>query len=269
MNSPYSPSATSQTAPGAVGDNKKPLWIAVGALGAAVLALGGTLAYTQMKPAATPADAVAMAPAAAVVAPAATTPAPKAQAIIDEPAPRVTPAPKPAPKVVHRAPAPVRHDGYNNGYPTGNVGQTPGSYQVAQPAPRQVCVNCGLIESVTPVQRAGQTNGVGAVAGGVLGAIVGNQVGHGNGRAAATVLGAVGGGYAGNAVQRNINKSTTYQVRVRMEDGSYRTVEQATAPAIGARVTVDGNVLRGTENAAYGPAPAPNSGYVNTTGSAY
>ena len=35
---------------------------------------------------------------------------------------------------------------------------------------------------------------MGAVAGGVLGAVLGNQVGHGNGRAAATLLGAVGGG---------------------------------------------------------------------------
>lgn len=38
---------------------------------------------------------------------------------------------------------------------------------------------------------------IGAIAGG----LIGNQVGHGNGRTLATVAGAVGGGYAGNRIQ--------------------------------------------------------------------
>jgi outer membrane lipoprotein SlyB len=116
---------------------------------------------------------------------------------------------------------------------------------VVQAAPAQpVCKNCGTIESVTPVTRKGQASGVGAVAGGVLGGVVGNQFGKGNGRAAMTVLGALGGGVAGHHVERNMKKTTVYAVRVRMQDGSSKTIEQANAPAVGARVVVDGNAVR-------------------------
>ena len=118
----------------------------------------------------------------------------------------------------------------------------------ATPAPSTkvavACANCGVIESVVAVQRKGQGTGVGAVAGGVLGAAVGNQMGHGNGRAAMTVLGAVGGGLAGNEVEKRARSETVFQVRVRMEDGTVRTLEQIHAPAIGERVIVQGNTLK-------------------------
>lgn len=111
----------------------------------------------------------------------------------------------------------------------------------ARPA---LCTTCGTVESVNAVQRAAPPSGVGAVAGGVVGGLLGNQVGGGSGRAAATVLGAVGGGFAGNAIEKKTRTVTTYQVRVRMQDGSVRSVEQGSAPAIGAPVVVEGNTLR-------------------------
>ncbi|MGH6625449.1 MAG: glycine zipper 2TM domain-containing protein [Burkholderiaceae bacterium] len=115
---------------------------------------------------------------------------------------------------------------------------------VAHVARAPVCRNCGTVESVTPVQRSAPTSGVGAVAGGVAGALLGNQVGGGNGRAAMTVLGAVGGGFAGNAIEKNMKTQTSYQMRVRMRDGSVRTVEQATALAAGSPVLVERNTVR-------------------------
>jgi outer membrane lipoprotein SlyB len=121
---------------------------------------------------------------------------------------------------------------------------------------KPICTTCGTIEAVTPVTRPGKGSGVGMVAGGVLGAVVGNQVGSGNGRTAATVLGAVGGGWAGNAVEKNIKKDTVYNVRVRMQDGSTRTLEQASAPAVGSKVTVEGSSLRTDDGTVYAPAPA-------------
>ena len=120
---------------------------------------------------------------------------------------------------------------------------------------KPVCASCGTIEAVTPVTRPGKGSGVGMVAGGVLGAVLGNQVGGGNGRTAATVLGAVGGGWSGNAVEKNIKKDTVYSVRVRMKDGSSRTLEQARAPALGSRVTVEGSTLRSSSGDVYAPAP--------------
>ncbi len=117
----------------------------------------------------------------------------------------------------------------------------------------QVCQNCGVVESSVAVQRQGQVNGIGnteiglgTVAGGVIGGLLGNQVGGGSGKTAATVLGAAGGAYAGNRVEKNMKKVTVYQMRVRMNDGSYRTIEQSSAVATGSRVVVEGNSLRVT-----------------------
>lgn len=119
----------------------------------------------------------------------------------------------------------------------------------ATPAP--VCATCGTVEAVTAVRRQGEVNGignsgigVGAIGGAVVGGLLGNQVGGGNGKKAATVLGAVGGGYAGHAIEKNANSYTAYQMRVRMNDGTVRTIEQRTAVAAGSHVTVEGRPLR-------------------------
>ncbi len=102
------------------------------------------------------------------------------------------------------------------------------------------CANCGVIEAVTAVRVQGQGTGVGAVAGGVTGAAVGGQLGRGNGRTALGLLGAVGGAYAGHAIERNVRSDTSYRVTVRMDDGTKRTVYPLTAPAfaVGEKVRV-------------------------------
>jgi outer membrane lipoprotein SlyB len=107
-----------------------------------------------------------------------------------------------------------------------------------------ICSYCGVVESVQAVQRKGQGTGIGAVAGGVLGAAVANQVGHGNGRAAMTVLGAVGGGLAGNEVEKRARSETVFEVRIRFDDGSMRTLEETSAPKVGARVEVQGDKIK-------------------------
>lgn len=125
----------------------------------------------------------------------------------------------------------------------------------ARPVPAQpkvveaVCAHCGVIESVQAVKRKGEGTGIGAVAGGVVGGAVGNQVGDGNGRKAMTVLGAIGGGFAGHEIEKRARSETVYSVRVRMDDGSMRTLTQAQAPALGARVTVNGSTLRTAQGA--------------------
>jgi len=94
------------------------------------------------------------------------------------------------------------------------------------------------------VKQKGQGTGLGAVAGGVVGGAIGNQFGRGGGRTAMTVLGAVGGGLAGNEIEKRARSETLYEVRVRMDDGSLRTLRQRTAPKQGARVVVEGNTLK-------------------------
>ncbi|HEY9207696.1 MAG TPA: glycine zipper 2TM domain-containing protein, partial [Acidovorax sp.] len=80
----------------------------------------------------------------------------------------------------------------------------------------------------------------GAVAGGVLGGVLGNQVGKGSGRTAATVLGAVGGGYVGHTVEQRTRTQTVYEVRVRMDDGSVRRFTRSQPVPEGAPVRVEG-----------------------------
>jgi outer membrane lipoprotein SlyB len=86
-----------------------------------------------------------------------------------------------------------------------------------------VCGNCGRVESVRAIKQRAQGSGVGAAGGAILGGLLGNQVGGGNGRKLATVAGAVGGAVVGNQVEGNMKATTTYEVHVRMDNGKSRT----------------------------------------------
>lgn len=109
------------------------------------------------------------------------------------------------------------------------------------------CHACGSVESINQIESKGQGSGVGAVAGGIAGALLGNTMGAGNGRTAMTLLGAGGGAYAGNEIEKNTRKTTSYRIRVRLENGELRTVYQRTPPAVavGDRVkVVNGEIVR-------------------------
>jgi len=106
------------------------------------------------------------------------------------------------------------------------------------------CAQCGVVESVVAVKKKGDASGVGAVGGAVVGGLLGSAVGKGDGKKVATVLGAVGGGVAGNEIEKNHKATTVYQVTVRMQDGTARTVTQATAPTVGQKVTLEGSQLK-------------------------
>ena len=110
-----------------------------------------------------------------------------------------------------------------------------------------VCANCGVVRSVRAVENERQASGLGALAGGITGAVIGNQIGEGQGKSLATVAAAVGGAVAGNSIEKNMNKARTINVNVRMEDGSTRTVQMATDPGLlpGDKVkVVDGGLAR-------------------------
>ena len=246
----------------------KPLWIAVGALGAAVLALGATLVYMQARPAEprlTPMPAIASMQTEA--APAAMqqdeSEKPVAAPVMKAPVPHKSVASKNDRATGSTSTARTSSHGAGSNAPVVSSGYpavaTDNPVVVAQPAlqvVRPACGNCGTVESATPIQREGAGTGLGAVAGGVLGAVVGNQVGGGNGRTVATVLGALGGGWAGNSVEKKMKKETLYQVRVRMEDGGSRTFEVATPVNAGSHVTVEGGSLRMADGSLASPLPA-------------
>ncbi len=208
------------------GKSPKALWIAIGVLAAAVVALGGVLLHQQGQ--------VGSAPPPMTIA--ATSP-PQAP---DDFKPDLRPALPAVPPAGNAPPVPVEAPRVAAAPAIQAAGLGPG---VAEPAPPP-CAVCGRVESVRPVQRTQPATGVGVVGGGVVGGLVGNQFGHGNGRAATTVIGAVGGGFAGNAIEKHMHKVTVYQVSVRMQDGSLRTVETKTAPPIGKAVTLRKGLLR-------------------------
>jgi outer membrane lipoprotein SlyB len=103
----------------------------------------------------------------------------------------------------------------------------------------------GQVTAVNAVQSAQPTSGIGAIGGAVVGGLAGTQIGQGRGRTAATILGAIGGGLAGNQIEHVVHKTTTYQVQVRMNDGSIRSFNYDAAPGVGVgqRVHVSGETL--------------------------
>lgn len=107
------------------------------------------------------------------------------------------------------------------------------------------CPLCGVVESVRTVELRGQATGVGAVAGGLTGAVLGNTMGRGNGNTAMTIIGAAGGALAGNEIEKNVKKHYAYRITLRMDDGSVRTVSQSTPPAfaVGDKVRLVGGTL--------------------------
>lgn len=115
------------------------------------------------------------------------------------------------------------------------------------PAPRPAAADpyAGEVVAINTVQSPEPTTGLGALGGAVAGGLVGNQIGGGRGKILTTIAGAVGGGLAGNGIEHAVRKQTTYEVQVRMQDGSYRNFSYQTQPAVqvGERVHVSGDSL--------------------------
>lgn len=133
-------------------------------------------------------------------------------------------------------PAPY-NSGYNNGY-SSNYNN-----------PRPDYTSYGTVESIQVVQASAGTSGAGAVVGGLVGALAGNQIGSGGGRTAATVAGGVAGAAIGNSVERNRNAGAgqLFQINVRLDNGEYRTITQDSVYdlSVGDRVrVVDGRAYR-------------------------
>jgi outer membrane lipoprotein SlyB len=182
-------------------------------------------------------------PAVALTAPATTAPAvPVAQAP-DTPAPpapaHAVTKPRPAPHVAkkaHKVPVQVA-----TAEPQPQVAQIP-----PPPPARIICRECGVIDGVHEIEKAGQGSGGGAIAGGIVGGVAGHQMGSGRGNTVMTVLGALGGAVAGNAIEKKVKTEKEYEVLVRFEDGSTKIITTPNAPAwrVGDKVKVIDGVIQ-------------------------
>lgn len=114
-------------------------------------------------------------------------------------------------------------------------------YQVTQPPPAP---RVGTVESIREQVEQAQPSGAGLVLGALAGGGLGSLVGAGTGRTVATVVGAVGGGYVGNQLEKS-KTQVIYQIGIRYDDGTWATIRQS-APAglkVGDRVRVTDNGL--------------------------
>jgi len=110
------------------------------------------------------------------------------------------------------------------------------TYQVVQsPPPARV----GTVESIHEVVEQKDPTGAGLIVGGLVGGGLGSLVGGGTGRTVATVVGALGGAYAGNRIEKSQGQ-VVYQIGIKYDDGSWATIRQATPSGlrIGDRVRV-------------------------------
>ncbi|MDD5029895.1 MAG: glycine zipper 2TM domain-containing protein [Rhodoferax sp.] len=123
----------------------------------------------------------------------------------------------------------------------------------AYPQTTNAYTQYGVVQSIDLVsQNTGAGNssiGAGTIAGAVVGGILGNQVGGGDGNTVATVLGAAGGAYAGHQVEKNqrgAQQVNAYKLTVRLNNGSYQSVTQSSNADIrvGDRVQIDNGVAR-------------------------
>ena len=128
------------------------------------------------------------------------------------------------------APAPAPRQAYaDEPEPAPRTIVKPKPVQVAAAEPKW-CGNCGNVESVRAIKQRAEGSGLGAAGGAVIGGLLGNQIGGGTGRQLATVAGAVGGAVVGNQVEGNMKATTSYEIRVRLDDGTLRTFKQASQP---------------------------------------
>ena len=101
----------------------------------------------------------------------------------------------------------------------------------------------GTVESVREVEVKGESQGLGAVAGGIAGAVLGHQIGKGHGtHKVVTVLGAAGGALARQRRSRSRCARTKHWEidRAAATTARTQTVQAATRRRSGSRATASG-----------------------------
>ena len=116
--------------------------------------------------------------------------------------------------------------------PPAALAQHPSEGGVASPPPSTGCSDCGVVQSVRAVEQKGQSSGAGAVIGGVAGGVLGHQIGSGRGNTVATIAGVGVGALAGNEVEKQAKKTTSWNVVIRMDNGATRSFNYSAEPSV-------------------------------------
>ena len=134
-----------------------------------------------------------------------------------------TSTPKPA--------TPVAYNDYGTPPPPPPYAQAP-AVPVETPRPVVQPGQLATVQAVREVKDKGDSTALGPIAGGVAGAVLGNQIGKGHGsRNVITVLGAAGGAFAGREIEKQARGTTHWEIDVRRDDGAAETVRSDVAPS--------------------------------------
>src|SRR3989440_3628028 len=156
----------------------------------------------------------------------------QAPAPVAEPAPapasQAMPAPQPVKKHVAAKPKPVQHVAAAEvpALTPPPVVEAPQVVQAPQPAVKPGLL--GIVQTVREVEQKGDAKGVGAVGGGVAGAVLGHNIGDHN--KLLTVLGAAGGAFVGNQIEKQARATKHWDLTVRYDDGTTQTFASEAQP---------------------------------------
>ena len=114
--------------------------------------------------------------------------------------------------------------------------------------PREECHDV-QVQRQAPVQDSNRV--AGTVIGGVAGGLLGSTIGGGSGRTVATIAGAAGGAYAGNQVQKNMQRKNV----ITTTEQRCKTVNDTTQNIVGYDVTYRLGDKEGTLRTSFKPGP--------------
>lgn len=165
-----------------------------------------------------PAPVVAEAPA----------PAPAAEPM-PAPAPEAAPAPAPQKKHVakkHSAPKVAVAETPALTPPPPPVAQAPQTVEAPKPVVKPGVL--GTVVAVREVEQKADGSGVGAVGGGLAGAVLGHNIGDHN--KLVTVLGAAGGALLGNQIEKTARATKHWELTVNLDNGTSQTMKSDAQP---------------------------------------
>ena len=87
-------------------------------------------------------------------------------------------------------------------------------------------ITLGTVTDVRAGKIEGESSPIGAIAGGVAGAVVGNLFGGGKGNDIAVVAGGLGGAAAGAAIEKGITNKNGLQITVQLDNGQTVVIVQ-------------------------------------------
>ena len=107
------------------------------------------------------------------------------------------------------------------------------------------CTSCGKVTAIKVVEKQGESSAGGMIAGGAVGALLGNQIGKGTTRDIATLAGAAGGAYAGKKIEESAKTIKRWDVSVRFDNGDERMFSFDKDPgfSVGTPILGTGNTI--------------------------